>query len=584
MTENKQTDKEIANNKAEQIMNGVAIWASFYRANPHRFCKDYLNINLKLFQKILIHMMNLSNYFMYIAARGAGKTFLIAIYCAVRCILYPETKIAISSGKRGQAREVLEKITDILLPNSENLKIEIKKTVVNQSEAFIEFHNGSKIKVITANDNARSGRANILIVDEFRMVDKNIIETVLRKFLTSPRQPKYLKKKEYSHLLERNKELYLSSAWFKSHWSFQKAQAYTANLIDDKKKYFICGLPYQLSIREGLLMAEQVADEMSEADFSEFAFNMEMGCLWFDDADGTFFTYEDVSKSRILKHAYYPDYISRRLNDKKIKIPELADAERRILSLDVALLASKKQNNDAASIFINSAIPSNGGKFIANFIYTENHEGLHTQDLALIARRLFHIFKCTDLVIDVKGVGAGVADTLLREIYDPEFNITYSPLNCCNDKVWADRCFDKDAPKSMWVVNATTQFNSDMYLSLRDGFKEGKINLLCSEFDCDEFLKEYRGFKTLDEKYKLQLRLPYIHTGLLIQELINLEHETSGTLVRVYEKSGMRKDRVSSIGYNYYVQREIERTGRKRKKDDNEIVNLIFKAPSLRKI
>ena len=27
--------------KAERVLNGVARWASFYRANPHRFAKDY---------------------------------------------------------------------------------------------------------------------------------------------------------------------------------------------------------------------------------------------------------------------------------------------------------------------------------------------------------------------------------------------------------------------------------------------------------------------------------------------------------------------------------------------------------------
>ena len=59
-----------ATTKSERIMNGVATWCSFYRANIHRFCKDYLNIELKLFQKILIYMMNVSNYFIYIAARG----------------------------------------------------------------------------------------------------------------------------------------------------------------------------------------------------------------------------------------------------------------------------------------------------------------------------------------------------------------------------------------------------------------------------------------------------------------------------------------------------------------------------------
>ena len=71
---NKKSEREIANEKSERIMQGVAAWTSFYRANPQRFVKDYLNVNLKLFQKILIYMMMLSNYFMYIAARGLKAT------------------------------------------------------------------------------------------------------------------------------------------------------------------------------------------------------------------------------------------------------------------------------------------------------------------------------------------------------------------------------------------------------------------------------------------------------------------------------------------------------------------------------
>jgi hypothetical protein len=37
------------------------------------------------------------------------------------------------------------------------------------------------------------------------------------------------------------------------------------------KKYFLCGLPYQLSIQEGLLMKEQVIDEMQEEDFNSLS-------------------------------------------------------------------------------------------------------------------------------------------------------------------------------------------------------------------------------------------------------------------------------------------------------------------------
>lgn len=554
----KKTDKEIADDKEKKLLQGVSKWASFYRANPHRFCEDYLNIHLKLFQKILIFMFNKYNYSMYISSRGQGKTFLVAVFCVVRCILYPGTKICVCSKSRKQANETLEKITTILMPNSANLRAEIEKTVVTGADAYIKFKNGSHIKVVTATDNGRGARANILIVDEFRLVDMTILNTVLRKFLTAPRQPKYLNNPKYANMIERNKEIYMSSAWFKSHPSFAKMASFFNNLCSDEKKYFVCGLPYQLAIKENLLSAEQVADEMSEQDFNEITFYVEMCALWFDDKNGNFFSFTDVSNNRILKNAVYPILPSGISIDKKQKIPDLAPNERRILSADIALLASHKQNNDASSIIINSALPTSSNRYISNIIYLENFEGLHTNDLALIIRRLYEIYHCTDLVIDCKGVGLGTYDCLVREIYDPEYGVTYSPLNCCNDATFAERCQDKNAPKVIWAISASSTFNNEMYLNLRERFRQNRINLLVSELDTDDIFKNIKGYNSISAEDKVKLQLPYIQTTLLINELINLDYETQNGNIKVHEKSGMRKDRVSSIGYNLWVVSQLE--------------------------
>ena len=552
------TDKEIANDKVERMMNGVAIWCSFYRANPHRFCKDYLNINLKIFQKILLVLMNISNYFMYIAARGQGKSFLVAIFCCVRCILYPKTQICVAAKARSQSINVLEKITTILMPNSPNLCLEIGDYSVKGQDAYIEFKNGSRIKVVTANENARSNRANIIICDEFRMIDRNVIDKILRKFNTAPRHPDYLDKPEYSHLTERNKEIYLSSAWYKQSWAYEKLKSFATNLVDSTKRYFCCGLPYELSIKENLLSADQVADEMSESDFNEIGWSMEMECLWYGSSENALFSYEDVAANRRLKTAIYPDYITKNLSDKKVKIPQLAPNEERILSVDVAVLASTKRDNDAAAIFINSALPNSNNKYVGNIIYSENHEGLNTNDLSLIIRRLFEQFHCTQLVLDTRNMGIGIYDNLIRDMYDTEYGVTYRALSCCNNSEMAARCFDKDAPKVIWCINATAQLNNDMVLSLREAFKQKRINLLVSEFDAEEILKEYRGYNNLTTEERVSLQLPYIHTTLLINELINLQSETKGVNIKVKEKAGMRKDRFSSLEYNWWVCMQLE--------------------------
>ena len=571
----KKSEKQIANEKSNRIMEGGAYWASFYRYNPHRLVKDYLNVNLKLFQKILLYALMHNNYFMYIAARGQGKTWLTALFCVVRCILFPKTKICIASATRPQANEVLSKITEDFMKNygwgSENLKREISYYIVGTNKAVIEFHNGSWIKVVTASDSGRGSRANILIVDEFRMVDLDTINTVLKRFLTAPRQPAYINNPEYAHLLERNKEIYMSSAWYKSHWSFDKAKAYVVNLLDDTKKYFICGLPYQISIKENLLSREQIEDEMSEVDFDETKFLMEMETLWFGDTDGAFFTFDDVSQRRKLQTALYPPSIT---GIKNQKIPDLAINERRILSLDVALMASKKNKNDASSIIINSAIPTNNNNYISNIIYLENHEGLNTDELALIVRRLYEWYKCTDLVIDTNGQGLGVYDALIRDIFDYETGEMYEALSCCNDKIMAERCKVDNAKKVIWSIKANASFNNEACILLRSGFQKGKINLLVSEFEVEELLKDkYKNFNKLLPFEQLQLKMPFIQTTLLVYELISLEHEIKGTNIKITEKSGMRKDRYSSLAYNYWVQCQLEREMLNKPKNNFNVSN-----------
>ena len=72
MASNKKTISEVQKEKSERLMDGIGYWAAFYRKNPQRFVKEFLNMNLKLFQKILIYMMMVSTNFLYIASRGSG--------------------------------------------------------------------------------------------------------------------------------------------------------------------------------------------------------------------------------------------------------------------------------------------------------------------------------------------------------------------------------------------------------------------------------------------------------------------------------------------------------------------------------
>ena len=567
------TQTEIEKDKQQKIMETVAWRAGYYRNNPHRYVIDVLGLSLKWFQQILLWCMMHYNFVMYLAARGQGKTYLTALFCCVRCILFPGTKIVVSSGTLKQANEVLLKIQDDFMKQSSILRSEIEKCNIGQNDASIYFKNGSWIKTRTSSENSRSARANCIVVDEFRMVDETVINTVLRKFLTSPRQPKYLQKPEYAHMQERNKEIYMSSAYFKSSWAYRKAQSYTLNFFDDTKKYFICGLPYQVSIREGLLSREQLQDEMSEADYNELVQQMEMECLWFGDTDGSLFKFDELTARRRLRKALPPLSFC---ND-KITIPKLTTTGKRILSIDVALMQStKKKKNDASAIFINDLIQVNDTAYQSNFVYGETFEGLKTDELGMIVMKYFYEYQCTDLVLDTNGIGLGVYDFITKDQISQENGKRYKAMTCINDKDMAERCKVRDANKVVWSVKANANFNNEICVLLRNGIQNGKINFLIPEQDADTSLKEiYKGYYKMSPTEQAKLKMSYIQTTFAVYELIKLDHEVKNGNIKVKEVDGMRKDRYSSIAYSYWCACQLELKLKPKQEDTQSLVNLL---------
>lgn len=566
----------------------VARAASYYRANPHRFVKDFLHIDLVWFQKVLIYAMNMYSMFCMIAARGLGKSFLIAIYSCVRCVLWPGSKVCIASGTRGQAITILEKIRTEILPKSPELRAELVNgdVKITSSESIALFRNGSYIKVVTAADSARSNRANVLVLDEFRLIDKDTIEAVLTKFLTTSRRPGYLKKPEYHHLLsqERNRQVYLSSAYFQDHWSYKRVLSFVKNMCNPLRDWFVCSFPYQLAIKEKLFNPADIENQMLSEDFSEIKWQMEMLAEFYGDSEGSFFNYESVAKNRKIPYPMLPSEIASRLTDNgKISIQPKGAGEKRVLSADIALMSSTKHKNDATAIFINQLLPTKAGRYINNIVYTETSEGARTEDQALRIRKLYEEFQCDYIALDCKGVGLGVYDALTNDITDIDSGEIYPALSCCNSPEMAARCTSRNAEKVIWSIQGSTRFNSDCAIMLREGFKSGKIRLLNTEYDGEKKLGELRGFGSLKLSEQMELTMPYVNTTLLINELINLQCDDSTGMVRITEKSGKRKDRYSSLSYNYWVACQLEKDIKKKasRVADTESI-FMFRAPKIK--
>lgn len=309
-----------------------------------------------------------------------------------------------------------------------------------------------------------------------------------------------------------------------------------------------------------------------------------MECLFWGDEEGTFFSYDAISKTRKIRYPLYPSALSSLLNNSaKIKVPQKLRGEIRILSADIALMSSKKYKNDASAIFINQMLPSRGGRYMSNIVYGDSAEGLRTDDQALMIRRLYEEFMCDYIVLDCNGVGLGVFDALARDMVDPDTGEIYPALSCCNNPEMADRCISRNADKVIWAIKATPALNSECAILLRESFRNGKIRLLIPDQDGDAALSDIKGYGMLPDTDKLRLRMPYVHTTLLIDELIKLQHEESSGKVRISERAGMRKDRYSSLSYNYYVATQLEAKLSRKQNADFQVSDIFrFRAPKIR--
>lgn len=569
------SDKEITENKTNSIMNTIAKRAGYYRANVNRFVEDYLQIHyLKLFQKILLHAMFTHNLFLFIACRGIGKTYLIALFCVCKSILYPGTKVVVSSYTFKQSKEVISKITDDFMHHSPLLCSEIKRWSTGQNDAGVWFFNGSYIICKVAAETSRGARANVLIIDESRMVEKSIIDTILSPMLNAPRSPGYLNNPKYSHLQEVGSKYFLTSAWYAQSELYAQLKDYTNSMLKDNSTFFACDLPYQASIEAGLLMKETIENEMMEQSFNQISFMMEYEGKFYGSSKDALFNFDVLNKRRNIVEAIYPlDYYK----ETGIIIPRKQINEKRVLALDVALLASKKHDNDASCFSLSRNIFSDDNNSITcNFPFISTEEGLVTEELGLLTMRYFYQYDCDYLGIDATGIGQAVLDYVMQNRYDPLYGVTYKAMTVINNDDLASRCKVKDANKCVYAIKANAKSNNDMCLLLRSAFQNGYINLLINELDMeDKWTKQIKGYNRLSDNMKAMLRVPYYQTTFLIDELINLDHEVSNGLIKVKEKSGMRKDRYSSIEYNYYVVDQLRLNKKKQTYTSSSLVDML---------
>lgn len=552
-------------NNVDRFMENLESWVAYWRANPHRFITDYLGLKLYDFQKILIYQMNMYPNFIFIASRGLAKSTLGLLFAIQRCILYPDQKVVIVAPTKRQSKNFVKKVNEFMR-DSINLKNEVSDVKVRDEESAIYFHNGSEIITVPYSENALGIRAHILIVDEFVRTEQAVLTRVFVPFLTNTRMPPYNDLTEEEKLAvpeEPNRQLYLSSIRRADEWSYAYFKTYVKQIEKGSPDYTTVALPYNFGVKNRFINRKTVEQSFRENTDSREMLLAEYKCIPEKSTGNSFFAYNTINKRRTMERALVcmsdEEYITYRNNRENYPyyVPKF-DNEIRILSMDVALMPSAR--NDNTAFWILSLIPD-GGKYKRMFIYAESMHGENAILQMKRAKQLFYEFDCDHFVIDANGLGQPVYDICTEETYDDQRGETYPAWTVAdpNDIKNRERTISKSAVPVVWCVKTSPAEKSIMLTDSREILATDLVSFLVDADEARDYINKYYEYYRLeDEQLKNRILNPYVQTTLFVNEATNLEQIIVQGRLSAKEKSGRRKDRVMSYVYALGLAQQLE--------------------------
>lgn len=575
----------IEGEKKERLKN----WIGFYRSNPHRFIEDYFGIHLHPYQVLMIWMLQRSNLAYIVASRAAAKTWIIAIWTLTLCVLYPGIKVIVCSKTLSQGGILLSEKMRELQNRYSNVAREIDHITTNSNTYECIFHCGSSINVVPSSDSARGNRCNYVVIEEARLVPREILEKVIKPFL-EVRTPPYRLKPEYVNikdLIEEGRISYITSAWYTAEYWYTYVKSCIKRMCNGDSTANFLALDYFITLFHGIKTKEMIKNETEDMD--EIGFQLEYLNIPSGSSGKSFFA-SSLFK-RTLKQAFYPQKDDNYNPKKNPYAIEKLEGEIRFITCDIAMRANKKNDNTIMACI--RLIPIKGEGYERHCLYMESYKGEHTGIQAKRIKELFHDFEADYICLDLQNAGISIFDSLSENTMDEDRGETYLPFTVVDEafssikedvrKELRQRTRAINALPVIFPMSASQDLNSQIAHSFRSSLQKKLWKFLILDGDAEEFLiksknKEFLTNSSDSLVYAFYLN-PYVQTGLLISECINLDLTLVSGKVKLIEKPGCHKDRYSAISYaNYFISQEFDMALVKEKDDSMSDSEAFLKA------
>lgn len=534
---------------------------SFYREYPD-YLIDFMKgpdstFNFYFYQRVFLRIVMRHRYVYATFPRAYSKSFLSMMVLMLRCILYPNSHLFVTTGGKEQAASItIAKIEEIckLIPSLNN-EIDWTRGASKKSKDDVKyiFKNSSSIDILAAKQSSRGQRRTGGLMEECVLIDGDILNEVIIPTTNVDRLlPDGTRHKE--EVINKS-QIYITTAGWKNSFAYDKLIELLIQSVIEPDRVMIMGGTYETPVTEGLLDEDFVDQLKLQGTFKEESFDREYRSLWSGDAENAFYSSEKFDKHRVLLQPEY-EYSGRSSKNAYY-----------VLGVDVGRIGCTTE------VCVFKVTPQPQGTSLKSLVHIYTYEAEHFEDQAIHIKKLYYKYKARVISIDANGLGIGLVDFMVKSQVDPESGDSLPPFGVeggtSEDAVEPyKKIKGADVEENaLYLIKANAPINTEAYSYAQTQLSSGKIKFLIDESMAKTKLMSTKVGQNMDSDKRNEFLKPFTLTSILREQMLNLVEKNSGVNI-ILERSSksIKKDKFSAFIYGLYYIKQEEDNKRKRRK------------------
>lgn len=556
----------LSKERIEKIIPILRQYIAFWREYPDIFveflCGDNPeNFKLFFYQRVFLRAVMRHRYAYATYPRAYSKSFLSILVLMIRCILFPNSKLFVTTGGKEQAAGIAKEKVEELCKLIPGLKNEIDwsrgASKSSKDDLIYIFKNGSQLDIIAARQSSRGKRKTGGLIEEVILVDGTLLNEIIIPTMNVDRR---LSDGSRNRREVINKsQIYVTTAGWKNSFAYEKLLQILIQEIIEPSEAVVLGGTWRIPVMEELLSKSFIQELKIDGTYNDASFAREYESEWSGDVENAFFSSEKFDKHRQLLQ---PEYEFSNRSSKNAYY---------VLGVDVG----RKGCSTECIVF--KVTPQAQGSSIKTVVNLYTFEDDHFEDQCIALKKLFYKYQARAIAIDANGLGIGLVDYLVKSQIDPDTGDFLPDFGIINDdegfyKKYRTKEVQDDA---LFLIKANAPINTEIYGYIQTQLNSGRIKFLIDEGQAKIKLMSTKNGQSMDSNKRADYLKPFTLTTILKEQMLNLVEQNEGVNIILKQASrAIKKDKFSAFAYGlYYIKKEEEKSKRRKK---HNFANFMF--------